>query len=59
MSKVLDYIKETQAEMKHVSWPTRKQAIVFTVVVITVSVVTGAYLGVLDALFTYLLKLAI
>ena len=46
--KVADYVKETRAELKHVSWPTRKQAIMYTVLVIAVSVVVSAILGFLD-----------
>ena len=54
-----EYIKETRAELKHVSWPTRRQATVFTVVVIVISLVTAAYLGAFDYVFTALLKLVI
>ena len=54
-----EYIKETRAELKHVAWPTRRQAIVFTVVVIAISLVTAAYLGAFDYIFTTILKLVI
>jgi len=37
MNKLAEYIKSTRAEMKHVSWPTRKQAIIFTIIVIAIS----------------------
>jgi preprotein translocase SecE subunit len=47
---LIQYIKETQVELKHVSWPTRNQAIVFTIVVILVSVGTALFLGFLDFL---------
>jgi len=57
--KIGEYIKETRAELKHVSWPTRRQATVFTVVVIVISLVTAAYLGAFDYVFTALLKLVI
>jgi len=50
--KIVDYIKDTRSELKHVSWPTRKQAIVFTIIVILISVGVSLYLGVLDALFS-------
>ncbi len=59
MSKLTDYLKETRAELKHVSWPTRKQALVFTVVVIVISLVTAFYLGAFDYVFTAVLKLVI
>ena len=52
---LIQYIKETQVELKHVSWPTRRQAIAFTVVVILVSVGVALYLGLLD----YILKIGL
>jgi preprotein translocase subunit SecE len=56
---VNQYIKDTMTEMKHVSWPTRRQAILFTLLVIVISLAVSAYVGLLDALFTKLLKLFI
>ena len=47
-----DYIKETRVEMKHVTWPSRKQAIAFTAVVILISIGVALYLGFFDFLFT-------
>jgi preprotein translocase subunit SecE len=47
----MSYIQETRAELKHVTWPTRRQAIAFTVVVIVVSIGTALYLGLFDYLF--------
>lgn len=47
-----NYFKEVRAEMKHVSWPTRRQAVVYTAVVIGVSLAIAAYLGILDYVFT-------
>jgi len=49
---IIQYIKDTQTELKHVSWPTRNQAIVFSIVVILISVGVSIYLG----LFDYILK---
>ena len=59
MSRLITYFKETKAEMKHVSWPTRKQAIMYTIVVIIISLGTSAYLGFFDYVFSTLLKLVI
>jgi len=46
------YIKDTRAEMKHVTWPTKSQAINYTLLVIGLSVVTALVLGVFDFLFS-------
>jgi preprotein translocase SecE subunit len=54
--KLTDYIKDTRAEMKHVSWPTRSQAIVYTLLVIGVTVATGLLLALFDYGFTYILR---
>ncbi len=59
MVNALDYIKETRAELKHVSWPTRSQTLVYTGIVIGISLLTALYLGAFDYLFTALLKLFI
>lgn len=50
--KIIDYVKETKAEMKHVNWPTRKQSINFTLVVIGLSLFFAALLGLFDYLFS-------
>ncbi|MDO8492438.1 MAG: preprotein translocase subunit SecE [bacterium] len=54
-----EYIKETGEEMKHVSWPTRKQIIGYTIIVIVLSVLTAMYLGAFDYIFHILIKLII
>ena len=46
------YIKETKAEMKHVSWPTKKQAMIYTVLVIAISLIVAVYVGLFDWFFT-------
>lgn len=55
--KITDYIKDTRAEMTHVTWPTRKQAIAYSIAVIAVSVILSAFLGVFDYIFSKLLTL--
>jgi len=49
------YLSETRTEMKHVTWPSRQQAMAFTFVVIVISLAVAIYLGLFDSLFTYLL----
>lgn len=56
MSRFVQYLKDTQSELKHVSWPTRRQTVIFTVLVVLISLATAAYLGAFDALFTYLME---
>lgn len=56
MSKLSNYILETKAELKHVSWPTRRQTFMFTILVIFLSVIISVYLGLFDYLFSIGLK---
>jgi preprotein translocase subunit SecE len=56
MSKFTDYIKDTKGEMKHVSWPSKKQAILFTAIVIIFSLVMAIFLGAFDLGFARLLQ---
>ncbi len=53
---MFNYFKEVRAEMKHVSWPSRQLTIVYTVVVVLVSVGTAVYLGLLDYVFEAVVK---
>ncbi|MDP3962347.1 MAG: preprotein translocase subunit SecE [bacterium] len=55
--KITEYIKETRAEMAHVSWPTRKQAVSYAVAVIVVSILTALFLSFFDLIFNKLLTL--
>lgn len=56
MDKITEYIKEVIAEGKHVTWPTRKQTIFFTISVLVISIAIAYYLGALDFLFGQGLK---
>jgi preprotein translocase subunit SecE len=56
MNRILQYFREVRGEMRHVTWPTRHQAVVYTAIVIGVSVVTAVYLGALDYLFSALIQ---
>ncbi len=49
--KLIQYLKETKAELKHVSWPTRNQTIQYTIIVIILSLVTAFLLGFFDTVF--------
>ena len=53
---MFNYFKEVRAEMRHVSWPTRRITIVYTSIVIGVSLGVALYLGALDYIFSLALK---
>ncbi|MFA6587495.1 MAG: preprotein translocase subunit SecE [Patescibacteria group bacterium] len=47
------YFKESYEELKKVSWPTRKDTVRDTLVVIGVSLAVAAFLGLLDLGLTF------
>ncbi len=51
MNSFINYLKDTVAEMRHVSWPTNKQSVVYTVLVVVISVVVALYIGLFDFVF--------
>ena len=53
------YLKETRNEFRHVNWPTRKQTIAFTLIVIILSIVTAVLLGGFDYVYTTIIKFII
>lgn len=52
----IQYLRDTKGELKHVSWPTNRQAVTFTAFVVAISIFTAVYLGAFDTLFTSLIK---
>jgi preprotein translocase subunit SecE len=56
---VIKYLTEVRQELQRVSWPDRQQTVQKTLLVISVSVFVGVYIGVLDFLFTRLMTFLI
>lgn len=54
--KFTNYIKLSRLELKHVNWPTKKNTVKFTLLVIVISLLVAFFLGFLDLLFVYLLN---
>jgi preprotein translocase subunit SecE len=53
---MFNYFRDVRAEMKHVSWPSRPLIIVYTLVVVGVSLATALYLGLLDYIFRLIIE---
>jgi preprotein translocase subunit SecE len=51
---VVRYLRETVAELKKVSWPTRQEATKLTLIVLGTTVAMSAFLGIVDLLSTQL-----
>jgi preprotein translocase subunit SecE len=56
---VIKYLKETRAELKKVSWPSRQEATNLTLIVIAVTTFMALLLGFIDYIFTKLFGLII
>lgn len=56
---IVRYIKETRAELRKVTWPTREEATNLTIIVVAVTTAMAAFLGVVDYLFSKLFGLII
>ncbi len=52
MSKIITYFKESAAELKKVTWPTKKETYNYTILVIGISLGVAIFLGLLDYIFT-------
>ncbi|PIR58135.1 MAG: preprotein translocase subunit SecE [Parcubacteria group bacterium CG10_big_fil_rev_8_21_14_0_10_38_31] len=53
--KLTDYLRDTKGELKYVKWPSRKDTVRFTFIVIVVSIFVALYLGFFDFIFSYIL----
>jgi preprotein translocase subunit SecE len=49
---VVRYLRETRAELKKVTWPTRQEATKLTIIVLIVVAFMSALLGTLDYIFS-------
>lgn len=50
--KLVEYLKETRGEMKHMNWPTKSQAINYTFLVVGLSIATALVLALADYVFS-------
>ncbi len=52
MERFSRYIRAVIAEMKHVKWPSRRQAAVYTALVLGISAVVMVFVSLADFVFT-------
>ncbi len=52
MSKINNYFKETKAELKHVVWPGKRLTVLYTIMVLVISILIAYFLGVFDFIFS-------
>ncbi len=56
---IVRYFKETRAELKKVTWPTREEALNLTLIVVGFTIFMAAVLGLIDYIFAWLFGLII
>ena len=55
MNKIVTFLKEVRVELSKVSWPTRNQTVLYTLIVIGISLFMAAFLGLLDFGFKFII----
>lgn len=56
---IATYFTEVKSEVSKVTWPSKKETIRLTTIVVVVSAIVATYLGALDFLFSAVLKLVL
>ena len=51
---LVQYIKDSKNEIKKVTWPNKKEVKQHTILVISISLATAAFLGIVDYILTQL-----
>jgi preprotein translocase subunit SecE len=59
MSKIGHFLRESRVELRKVTWPTPKEALASTSVVIVVVVIVSLFLGVVDFGLTKIIKMVL
>ena len=59
MDNLTKYFRDTAAELKQVSWPTQHQAMLYTALVIGISIVVALFVGAFDYGFSEVISLII
>ena len=56
MSSLLQYMRDTRAEMKNTNWPSPRQTTIYTALVIGISIAVALYLTIFDTASIYALN---
>ncbi|PIQ85910.1 MAG: preprotein translocase subunit SecE [Candidatus Omnitrophica bacterium CG11_big_fil_rev_8_21_14_0_20_45_26] len=58
-NKFTSFFSESKQELKRVSWPTRDELVQSTILVIVVTLIMAVFIGILDAIFSFLIRLLV
>jgi preprotein translocase subunit SecE len=56
VKKIIQFLKETKFELKRVTWPTRKEMLAGTMVVLIIVFIVALFLGIIDLGLSKLIK---
>lgn len=56
MSAILTFLREAKVELARVNWPSQKEVIRYTLLVVVISLSVALFLGALDFLFSFLVE---
>lgn len=56
INKLVQYVKDSKNEFKKVTWPNKKEIKQHTILVITISLATAAFLGLVDYILTQVIE---
>ncbi len=54
--KIVKFLKEVKAELKKVTWPTKRELIGSTIVTIVVTLILSIFIGIVDRLLSLATK---
>ena len=58
-NRIVEYFRDTQAELRKVVWPSRQEATRLSLIVVSVMVAMSAFLGLIDWIFSRLVGLIV
>jgi len=56
MNKLTTYLRGVKSESKHINWPSRRDVVSYTIVVIALALLVAGTLGLFDVLLTEVVK---
>lgn len=59
LAKIKSFFKETKSEVSKVVWPSPKQMLNNTLIVLSAMILSAVFIGLVDTLFMYLLGLVV
>jgi len=59
LRRLIQFLKEVKVETRKVTWPSRKDTVAGTVVVLVIVFITAFYLGIVDFILSQLIKIVL